>query len=124
MTHVAYFGDGEHSFALTMPMVRELEQKAGVGIGALYQRLMSAQFFMGDLVEIVRLGLIGAGMSPAKAQHLVETYAVDRPVMEITPLALDIIEARWSGKAVAAEAPQASDAADLVAAIHDAYADV
>lgn len=100
MKHVAYFGDGEKTFALTMPMIAELERKAGVGIGALYQRLMSAQFFIADLIEVIRLGLIGAGTSPADAQRLVDTYATDRPVMEIVPLALDIVEARWSGEAV------------------------
>lgn len=39
MKHTAYFGDGEKTFALTMPMTAELEREAGVGIGALYQRV-------------------------------------------------------------------------------------
>lgn len=103
MKHVAYFGDGEKTFALTMPMIAELERKAGVGIGLLYQRAMSMQFGIADLIETIRLGLIGAGTSPADAQRLVDTYAIDRPVMEIVPLALDILEARWSGKAVTDE---------------------
>ncbi|HEV7335544.1 MAG TPA: gene transfer agent family protein [Bosea sp. (in: a-proteobacteria)] len=103
MKHVAFFGDGEKTFALTDPMAKELEQKAGIGIGALYQRLMSAHFYLADLTETIRLGLIGAGTSPADAQRLVETYATDRPVMEIVPLALDIVEARWSGTALADE---------------------
>lgn len=103
MKHVTYFGDGEKTFALTDPMAKELEEKAGVGIGALYQRLMSAHFYLADLTEIIRLGLIGAGTSPADAQRLVDTYATGRPVMEIVPLALDIVEARWSGRAVTDE---------------------
>lgn len=109
MKHVAYFGDGEKTFALTMPMIAELERKAGVGIGALYQRLMSAQFFIADLIEVIRLGLIGAGTPPADAQRLVDTYATDRPIMEIVPLALDIIETRWSGEAIADEAQGDAD---------------
>lgn len=115
MKHVAFFGDGEKTFALTMPMIAELERKAGVGIGALYQRLMSAQFFIADLIEVIRLGLIGAGTSPTDAQRLVDTYATDRPVMEIVPLALDIVEARWSGEAVTDEAQDDAeqDSADV-----------
>lgn len=135
MKHVAYFGDGEKTFALTMPMIAELERKAGVGIGAFYQRLMSAQFFIADLIEIIRLGLIGAGTSPADAQRFVETYATDRPVMEIVPLALDILEARWSGEAVAQDDEpdfgetdflddEPAVTGDLAAAIREAYADV
>jgi len=103
MRHVAYFGDGEHAFALTDPMIFELERKAGVGAGLLYQRSMGGAFFLTDLIEIIRLGLIGAEMAPAEAQHLVDTYATGRPIMEIAPLALDILESRWSGKAVADE---------------------
>lgn len=103
MKHVAYFGDGEKSFALTTPMVLELQNKAGVGVGLLYQRAMSMQFGIADLTEIIRLGLIGAGTSPADAQRLVDTYAINRPVMEILPLALDILECAWSGKAVTDE---------------------
>lgn len=100
MKHVAYFGDGEKTFALTTPMQLELQSKASAGIGLIYQRAMSMQFGIADLIETIRLGLIGAGMSPTDAQHLVDTYAVNRPVMEVLPLALDILECAWSGKAV------------------------
>lgn len=104
MKHVAYFGNREHAFALTDPMIFELEQKAGVGSGLLYQRVMTGAFFLADLIEIIRLGLIGADMAPADAQRLIDTYATGRPIMEIAPLALDILETRWSGKAVTDEA--------------------
>lgn len=104
MKHVAYFGDGEKTFALTDPMLRELENKTGAGAGLLYQRCMSAQFYLTDIIEIIRLGLIGAGTSPVDAQHLIDTYATDRPLMEIVPLALDVLEARYSGKAAPLEA--------------------
>ena len=116
MNHVAYFGDGEKTFALTHPMIAELEQKTGVGAGLLYQRCMSAQFYIADLIETIRLGLIGGGTSPADAQRLIDTYAIGRPVMEIVPLALDVLEAAWSGK-------PATEAEQLSADIAEAYAD-
>ena len=124
MKHVAFFGVGDKTFALTAPMIRELEQKTGLGFGALYQRCMSAQFYLGDLIETIRLGLIGAGTSPADAQRLVETYASDRPVMEFVPLALDIIEARYSGSAEPQVDPDAATTGDLAAVVSEAYADV
>jgi len=102
--HVAYFGDGEKTFALTDPMIRELENKTGVGIGLLSTRCMSSYFYIGDLIEIIRLGLIGADMSPAEAQRLVDSYATNRPFAEIVPLALDILAARWGRED---EAPRA-----------------
>ena len=33
IAHTAFFGDGEHRFALTDEMIQELEAVTGVGIG-------------------------------------------------------------------------------------------
>lgn len=96
--HTAFFGDAEHQFCLNDAMIAELETITGSGIGTLFLRLVASQFHMGDLTAIIRLGLIGAGMNPEKALRLVQTYAVDRPLDEVFPLALDIVTARWSGK--------------------------
>lgn len=97
MQHTAFFGDGEKTFALTNEMILELERKTGIGIAALYARFMRQEFHFADMIEIVRTGLIGGGTSPADAQTLVDTYAKPRPVMEVFPLAFDILDARWSG---------------------------
>ena len=95
--HVAFFGDREHPFALTDPMVRELEQLTGVGVGALYLRTVAGQFHIADLPEVIRLGLIGAGMTPQQAKRLTDTSAQNRPLGEVYPLALDVLDARWNG---------------------------
>ncbi len=97
MQHTAYFGDGEKTFTLTTELILELETKTGAAIGTLYGRLVAARFHLADILEIIRLGLIGGGTSPAEAQKLVDTYAKPRPILEIFPLAFDILEARWSG---------------------------
>lgn len=109
MKHTAFFGDATYTFALTDAMIHELEQKTGTGIGALYQRIVSAQFRVADIVEIIRLALIGGGTAPAVAQQLVTTYAKDRPFSETFPLSLEILDARWNGEAV-------NDALEQVAA--------
>src|SRR5690606_28090241 len=97
LIHTAFFGDGEKNFTLTPEVITELERKTGHGIGALYARFMASQFHFADITEIIRLGLIGGGMSPANAQTLIDAYAKPRPIMETYPLAFDILEARWSG---------------------------
>jgi Phage tail tube protein, GTA-gp10 len=97
ITHKAFFGTGEHSFALTDTMIAELERQAEIGIGALYQRVVAMAFKASDLPEIIRLGLIGAGMHPHEAMQLTDTYARNRPMSETFPLALDIFDARWNG---------------------------
>ncbi len=124
MQHTAYFGDGEKTFALTSEMIHELERKTGVGIAALYARFMRQDFHFTDIIEIIRTGLIGGGTSPAEAQTLIDTYAKPRPVMEVLPLAFDILDARWSGKPEAPVIPQddlrqAATTGDMTAAINE-----
>ncbi|UWQ40071.1 gene transfer agent family protein [Leisingera aquaemixtae] len=99
LIHTAFFGDGEHTFALTDDMIAELERLSGLGIGALYLRTAQMQFTLADLVEIIRLGLIGGGITPERAAQLTDTYARNRPIDELFPLALDVLEARMSGAA-------------------------
>lgn len=95
MKHTAFFGDDEHSFALTDPMIEELENLSGLGIGAIYLRAVNMQFKLADLVEIIRLSLIGGGSTPEQAARLTDTYARNRPIDELYPLAMDILDVRW-----------------------------
>ncbi|WP_127111713.1 gene transfer agent family protein [Shimia sediminis] len=95
LTHTAFFGDGEHTFALTDDMITELERIADLGFGAFYLRSINMQFKLSDLVEVIRLGLIGGGTTPERAAQLTDTYARNRPIDELYPLAFDILDARW-----------------------------
>jgi hypothetical protein len=99
ITHRAFFGDGEHAFCLTDPMLIELEKITGLGVGAVYLQLVSMAYPATVLREIIRLGLIGAGTAPEEAKRLCDAYASNRPLAETFPLAFDIMEARWTGKA-------------------------
>lgn len=98
LTYRAFLGDGERDFHLTPALIVELEQKTGAGIGALFNRMIARDFRFGDIVETVRLGLIGGGASPAEAHRLVTSYVHDRPLAEALPIALSILEAIWFGK--------------------------
>lgn len=111
ISHAAFFGDAEYTFTLTDPVITELERLTGSGIGNLFIRLVGNQFHLGDLTNIIRLGLIGGGMNPQRAQELVATYAVNAPFDQIFPLALDILTARWAGADDQPEAEQQEVAA-------------
>lgn len=102
ITHRAFFGTGERAFALTDPMVIELERLTDTGFGALFARMARNDFHLSHLIEVIRLGLIGAGTNPEEATRLVASYAKDRPIGEVLPLALDVLDARWSGSEAAA----------------------
>lgn len=126
VTTVAFFGDAEHPFALTPWAQGELEKLTGVGIGALCLRLPHGDFRIVEIVETIRLALIGGGMSPQDAAHLVETYAKPRPLTETFPLAARILFRLWNGKDPEPEAQDDEPAVtgDLAAAVSAAYADV
>lgn len=66
------WGDGEYDFLLRLGEVRELEQKTGVGPFRLYERIRAHDWRIDDLREVLRLGLIGAGMDNALALKLVQ----------------------------------------------------
>lgn len=124
ISHTAYFGDSVKTFTLTDSVITELQHKTDLGIGALFLRITASQFRVADIVEIIRLGLIGGGTSPTDAQRLVDAYAKDRPFDETFPLALDILDARWSGKQEASAIPQddlrqAAASGDMSAAINE-----
>ncbi|MEZ2406923.1 gene transfer agent family protein [Bosea sp. RCC_152_1] len=87
-----YFGDAEHVFELTPPLVVELEHKMGVGIGVIASRVSAMLFHQADLIETIRLGLIGGRMAPSEAQRMVDTYAHGRPISEIYPLATGTLQ--------------------------------
>lgn len=95
--HVAFFGDNTYRFHLNDAVLEELERITGAGVGTLFLRLVASQFHIGDLTAIIRLGLIGGGMDPKRAQELVSTYAANAPLDQIFPLALDVLTARWAG---------------------------
>lgn len=118
MKHTAFFGDGEKTFALNIEQVRELERKAGVGFGIIVQRAFMAQSSLDEVIDVIRLGLVGGGTSPKDAQALVDAYGTPTPWVERYALATDIIDAVWNGK-VEAPAPDTQDNLRQAAATGD-----
>lgn len=98
MKHTAFFGDGEKTFALPPDQIHELEKTTGAGIGLLCQRLPEGMFRLVELVEIIRLALIGGGMSPKDAAHYADAYSAKRPLAESYPIAAAILRVVWIGE--------------------------
>lgn len=117
------FADGAYSFKLGLAQIRELQDKTGAGIGALYGRVLAgrmgdgleeghpayAQFHIDDIRETVRQGLIGGGgglvdgadvkVTALRATELVERYLDPAPLVEQWNLAAAILFALVEGYA-------------------------
>jgi hypothetical protein len=97
--HRAFFGDAERDFALPFDMVTELERVTGRGIGGLVRDLFAGNFHHREIIETIRLGLIGGGLTPQIAAAMTKAYAENRPLNETYPLAISILENLYFGRA-------------------------
>jgi hypothetical protein len=79
-----FFGDGEYTFRITPALLTELEAKRGP-IALVSSRVWNKQFAHGDITEVLRLALIGGGLTPKRAADLIAAYAADRPFSETQP---------------------------------------
>lgn len=96
--HRAFFGDGEKAFAFpTRDLIIELETKTGHGVGALFRRFRDTSYSFTDVSEIIRLGLIGGGITPEEANRLVSVYVIGRPLAEVFAVADGVITTLFFG---------------------------
>lgn len=83
------FADGRYAFGLNIKQILELEEKCGAGIAAIHARLWNGLYTANDVVETIRLGLVGGGMDPVRAMKLVDRYGM--PIKHSFPIARVII---------------------------------
>jgi Phage tail tube protein, GTA-gp10 len=120
MKLTAFFGDGEKTFALPFDLMDQLERTTGTPIGLLCQRLPEGIFSRIEIVETIRLALIGGGMSTKEAKDFTDTYAVNRPFKETFPVAAAILHLVFNGEDQ--PAPDTQDDLRQAAASGDASA--
>jgi hypothetical protein len=92
-----FFGDSEHKFHLTDPMIDELQRKCGSGIGVIATRLFTQQFSLSDITETIRLGLIGGGCNPEIAKAMIDAYVAGLPLTQSYHIALPVMNAAYFG---------------------------
>jgi hypothetical protein len=83
------WADGTYTFRLSVKGIIELEEKCGAPFGQIFTRLTTGLFAVNDVVETIRIGLIGGGMKPTEAKKLIDRYAM--PVGDNQHLARAII---------------------------------
>lgn len=71
---------GEHEFLLTIELLRALQEKCDAGPAHVLNRLSSARWHVDDVIQPIRLGLEGGGMSKEEARKLVKLHVEDAPL--------------------------------------------
>lgn len=93
----AFFGTGEVTFRLDIGALRRLEDRRKAGIFAIHDRMVRAAAYVDDVVEILRQGLIGGGMTAVEADGLVRHYgpagSVSGALVDSYGLALRVLDA-------------------------------
>lgn len=90
-----FFGDDEYDFRLGYGELLELQEKTGVGPFALYRRFMADDWYVSDIYETIRLGLVGGNvdgsMPPKTAFKLAKKYVQGEPPMTWLNLARAVL---------------------------------
>lgn len=99
-THRAFLGDEEREFVVSEKFILALEVELGAGIGAICKRIFAGMFSLSDIHRTISLALVEGGQTPEKVRDLMAAYVVDRPIAEVMPLAVAIMETAWFGATV------------------------
>lgn len=71
---------GEHTFLLTIDLLRALQDKCDAGPAWILARLTSSQWRVDDVVSTIRFGLEGGGLPKEEARRLTRDFVEDRPL--------------------------------------------
>jgi hypothetical protein len=93
-----FWGDGQQTFNVApLAQLLELEDKCRCGVRELLTRIAADRWYINDLRETLRLGLIGGGKDPEQAHKLIERYFDNRPKLESARPAFAVLAAALVG---------------------------
>jgi len=76
------WADGDYTFRLGWGELETLQEAVDAGPWVVLERLANRQCRVGDILNVIRLGLIGGGLTPVDALKLVREYVEKRPPAE------------------------------------------
>lgn len=82
---------GEHEFCLAIGELRALEQRCDAGVAQVLLRLLNGQFRIDDVIEVLRLGLQGAGMTERQALKLIERSYAQANLYDLSIIAAKVL---------------------------------
>lgn len=91
------WADGTFTFRLAWGELRQLQESCDAGPNVILHRLQSGEWLVDDISSVIRLGLIGGGMSPVDALKKVRSYVEARPPLENLIIAQVVLAAAVAG---------------------------
>jgi hypothetical protein len=92
-----FIGEGNFDVALRIDELIQLKEKTGFGPSRLLRNLQEGEWGVEELREIIRLGLIGGGMSKQEAFTLMTRHVVAGYLLDMVPVAMQIVFAALAG---------------------------
>lgn len=84
---------GEHAFRLGIGELRAIEQRSDAGCAVVMMRLLSSAWKVDDILNPIRLGLIGGGLSATDAQKLIDKVLDEQASLySLAVVAADILK--------------------------------
>jgi len=101
------WGDGEHAFRIAFGQWHELQEAINrprlavgeppIGPMTLLRALATGDAWPSDIREVLRLGLIGAGMKSDRALVLIKRHVENKPAFENVPTARAVLQRAMFG---------------------------
>lgn len=85
------WADGTYTFRLAWGELVQLQNKLDAGPQFIFRNLMTDDWKVEYISEVIRLGLIGGGKTPKEASDLIEYYVTSRPPMENLAIAQGVL---------------------------------
>ena len=95
----AFVGNDDYPLRLRIGELRALQSELNSGPGAVLTRLQLGDWYVDDVIEPIRLGLIGGGMSQKNAKMLVTHYVADGYLLQYQAVALRLLMSVMVGNA-------------------------
>lgn len=92
-----FVGEGYYDLCLRIDELIQLQEKLGAGPNVIAMRLLQGEWLVNDLIEVIRLGLIGGGMGQREAYDLVHRVIAPGYLVDYAALAGQVIFAAMSG---------------------------
>ena len=88
---------GEHVFSLKIGELRALQENCDAGPEEIAKRFYDGTWRVDDLVETIRLGLIGGGMDRAEAMKTINRVVDQHGWLNVKPTAYAVISLALTG---------------------------